>query len=92
MIGLTKALATEYSKRGIRVNAICPGHVITPMTAGGANFGPETDMELMTRLFPLTGKGSDPSEMAAAIAFLASDAAVNATGTILTIDGGQTAI
>lgn len=92
VIGLTKALATEYSKRGIRVNAICPGHVITPMTAGGANFGPETDMELMTRLFPLTGKGSDPSEMAAAIAFLASDAAVNATGTILTIDGGQTAI
>lgn len=92
VIGLTKAMAAEYSRRGVRVNAICPGHVLTPMTAGGADFGPGTDMELLTRLFPLTGKGSDPSEMAAAIAFLASDAAVNATGTILTIDGGQTAI
>lgn len=92
VIGLTKSMAAEYSRRGVRVNAICPGHVLTPMTAGGADFGPGTDMELLTRLFPLTGKGSDPSEMAAAIAFLASDAAVNATGTILTIDGGQTAI
>lgn len=92
VIGLTKAMAAEYARRGVRVNAICPGHVLTPMTASGADFGPGTDVELMTRLFPLTGKGSDPSEMAAAIAFLASDAAINATGTVLTIDGGQTAI
>ena len=62
------------------------------MTAGGADFGPGSDMELLSRLSPLTGKGSDPSEMAAAIAYLASDAAVNATGTILSVDGGQTAI
>lgn len=92
LIGLTKAMAAEYSRRGVRVNAICPGMVLTPMTAGGANFGPGTDMQLISRLFPLTGKGSEPSEIAAAIAFLSSDAAVNATGTILTIDGGQTAI
>lgn len=92
VIGLTKAMAAEYSRRGVRINAICPGHVLTPMTAGGADFGPGTDMDLMTRLFPLTGKGSDPSEMASAIAYLASDAATNATGTILTVDGGQTAI
>ena len=92
VVGLTKAMAAEYSRRGVRVNAICPGHVLTPMTSAGANFGPGTDMDLLTRLFPLTGKGSDPSEMAAAIAYLASDAAVNATGTILAVDGGQTAI
>jgi NAD(P)-dependent dehydrogenase (short-subunit alcohol dehydrogenase family) len=92
VIGLTKAMATEYSRQGIRVNAICPGHVITPMTAGGGNFGPDVDLELMSRLSPLTQKGSDPSEMAAAIGFLASDGAINATGTILTVDGGQTAI
>ncbi len=85
-------MAAEYARRGVRVNAICPGHVLTPMTAGGADFGPGSDMELLSRLSPLTGKGSDPSEMAAAIAYLASDAAVNATGTILSVDGGQTAI
>ncbi|QZP08472.1 SDR family NAD(P)-dependent oxidoreductase [Caenibius sp. WL] len=92
VVGLTKSMAAEYSRRGVRVNAICPGHVLTPMTKDGGNFGPDVDLELMSRLSPLTQKGSDPSEMAAAIAFLASDAAVNATGTILTIDGGQTAI
>ena len=92
VIGLTKAMAAEYSRRGVRVNAICPGHVLTPMTAGGGDFGADVDLELMARLSPLTRKGSAPAEMAAAIAFLASDAAVNATGTILTIDGGQTAI
>ena len=92
VVGLTKSMAAEYSRRGVRVNAICPGHVLTPMTKDGGNFGPDVDIELMGRLSPLTQKGSDPSEMAAAIAFLASDAAVNATGTILTIDGGQTAI
>lgn len=92
VVGLTKSMAAEYAHRGVRVNAICPGHVLTPMTAGGGDFGPGTDMGLLSRLSPLTGKGSAPSEMAAAIAYLASDAAVNATGTILAIDGGQTAI
>ncbi len=92
VIGLTKAMAAEYSRRGIRVNAVCPGMVLTPMAASVKSFATEVDMELMKRLHPLTGKGSDPSEIAAAIAFLASEVAANATGTILTIDGGQTAI
>ena len=92
VLGLTRTAALEVAQHGVRVNAICPGHVLTPMTKDGGNFGPDVDLELMGRLSPLTQKGSDPSEMAAAIAFLASDAAVNATGTILTIDGGQTAI
>lgn len=90
VIGLTKAMAVEYSRRGVRVNAICPGHVITPMTANTGGFGENTDMELIQRLFPLTQKGSEPIEMAEAIAFLAGSP--NATGTILSIDGGQTAI
>lgn len=92
LIGLTKSLATEYSRRGVRVNAVCPGHVLTPMTEGGGDFGSDIDMRLISPLFPLTGKGSEPAEIAAAIAFLASPAAINMTGTILTIDGGQTAI
>lgn len=90
VIGLTKAMAAEYSRKGVRVNAICPGHVITPMTSKGGDFGPDTDMDLIYKLFPLTQRGSEPSEMADAIVFLAG--AVNATGTILTVDGGQTAI
>lgn len=92
LIGLTKSLAAEYARSGVRVNAVCPGHVLTPMTEGGANFDGDMDMELIGRLAPLTGKSSDPSEIAAAIAFLASPAAVNTTGAILTIDGGQTSI
>ncbi|RVW07224.1 SDR family oxidoreductase [Prescottella agglutinans] len=92
LIGLTKALAVEYSRAGVRVNAVCPGHVLTPMTAGGPGPGPDTDLDLMSRLAPLTGKASEPSQIASAIAYLASDAAANITGTTLTIDGGQTAI
>jgi NAD(P)-dependent dehydrogenase (short-subunit alcohol dehydrogenase family) len=92
VIGLTKALSSEYSRRGVRVNAVCPGHVLTPMTAGTATFGPQINPELLGRLTPLTGKGSEASEIAAAIAFLCSDTAANTTGAVLTIDGGQTAI
>lgn len=92
VIGLTKALSAEYARRGIRVNAVCPGHVLTPMTAGGGGFGPGADIELLGRLSPLTGKGSEPGEIAAAIAFLSADSARNTTGAVLTIDGGQTVI
>ncbi|MBF6352847.1 MULTISPECIES: SDR family NAD(P)-dependent oxidoreductase [Nocardia] len=92
VIGLTKALAAEYSRRGVRVNAVCPGHVLTPMTAGGGGFGPDVDADLLGRLAPLTGKGSRPGEIAAAIAFLTADTARNTTGAVLTIDGGQTVI
>jgi NAD(P)-dependent dehydrogenase (short-subunit alcohol dehydrogenase family) len=90
VIGLTRAMAAEYAQRGVRVNAVCPGHVATPMTANVGDFAPDTDLQLLMRLAPLTGKASQPSEIADAIAFLAS--AVNATGTILTVDGGQTTI
>ncbi|MFD4402422.1 SDR family NAD(P)-dependent oxidoreductase [Nocardia sp. NPDC058499] len=92
VIGLTKALAAEYARRGVRVNAVCPGHVLTPLTAGGGGFGPDADTELLGRLSPLTGKGSEPGEIAAAIAFLSADSARNTTGAVLTIDGGQTVI
>jgi meso-butanediol dehydrogenase/(S,S)-butanediol dehydrogenase/diacetyl reductase len=90
VIGLTRAMASEYAQSGVRVNAICPGHVATPMTANAGGFAPDTDLQLLMHLAPLTGKASQPSEIAEAIVFLSS--AVNATGTILTIDGGQTTI
>jgi len=90
VIGLTRSMAVEFADRGVRVNAICPGAVLTPLIASSAL--PEwADRRHFARLAPKTGKASDPSEIAAAVAYLASAEACNVTGTILAIDGGQTA-
>jgi meso-butanediol dehydrogenase/(S,S)-butanediol dehydrogenase/diacetyl reductase len=85
----TKALALEYAKRGVRVNAVCPGAVVTPLMQ---NFSiPEdADQSLMLRLFPLLDM-AQPEEIAAAVAYLASEEARYITGIALPIDGGQTA-
>ena len=85
----TKALALEYGKRGVRVNAVCPGLVKTPLSA---NFTmPEgADMELFNRMLPLC-EGAEPSEIAASVAYLASEEARFINGIGLPIDGGQTA-
>ena len=85
----SKALAIEYAKQGVRVNAVCPGMVKTPLTQ---NFSmPEgVDMDLMSKLFPLM-EGAEPEEIAAAVAYLASEEARFVTGIALPIDGAQTA-
>lgn len=88
---LSKALAVEYASRGVRVNAVCPGHVHTPMTSGVVP--PEgADFALFGRLSPLVLPGADPAEIAGAIAYLASDEARFVTGSQFVIDGGQTTI
>jgi len=89
VIGLTKSIAVEFAARGIRANAIAPGGV----KAGQAqNPMPEgVDMNLVLRLFPKTGDMCETSEIAAAVAYLASDEARYVTGTIFNIDGGQLA-
>jgi len=85
----TKSLALEYAKRGVRVNAVCPGGVLTPLMQ---NFSipADADQSLMLRLFPLLDMGQ-PEEIAAAVAYLASAEARYITGIALPIDGGQTA-
>jgi len=85
----TKSLALEYAHRGVRANAVCPGMVKTPLTA---NFSmPEgAEISLMMRLNSLL-EGAEPTEIAAAIAYLASDEARFVTGAALPIDGAQTA-
>jgi meso-butanediol dehydrogenase / (S,S)-butanediol dehydrogenase / diacetyl reductase len=87
----TKSLAAEYTRRGVRVNAICPGGVNTPLIQGFAL--PEgADMDLVGRVMPLTPFNAEPEEIAAAIAYIASDEARFMSGTGFVIDGGQTAI
>lgn len=86
---LTKALAVEFASRGVRVNAVCPGGVNTPLTK---NFRvPENpDVALFTRLSSLVQPMAEPGEIAGAVAYLASEEARFITGDSLTIDGGQT--
>jgi meso-butanediol dehydrogenase/(S,S)-butanediol dehydrogenase/diacetyl reductase len=86
---LSKALAVEFAGRGVRVNAICPGGVNTPLSA--AFKLPEgADMNLVGRLWPLI-ESAEPEEIAAAVAYLASTEARFITGEGLVIDGAQTA-
>lgn len=90
VVGLTRAMAVEFADRGVRVNAICPGAVRTPLVV--ADPVPAwTERAKFAPLAPKTGKASQPEEIAAAVAWLASDEACNTTGAAVAIDGGQTA-
>ncbi|WP_296625528.1 SDR family oxidoreductase [Rhizorhabdus sp.] len=92
VVGLTRSVAAEYARRGVRVNAICPGAVDTPLIAGGFDAIEGVDMDLFGRMTPLIGPVAQPEDVAAAVAFLLSRDACFITGTTLAVDGGQTAI
>lgn len=83
VIGMTKTLAKELGKAGIRVNAVAPGFIGTPMVRAM----PEKVIEMMEGKCPLKRIG-EPEEIAAAYAFLASDDAKFISGTCLNVDGG----
>jgi NAD(P)-dependent dehydrogenase (short-subunit alcohol dehydrogenase family) len=88
---ITRAMALDHVKDGIRINAVCPGEVNTPMLAAERS-GPVT-AELMQRLadtVPL-GRLAEPVEIARVVLFLASDAASYMTGAMVTVDAGYTA-
>jgi meso-butanediol dehydrogenase/(S,S)-butanediol dehydrogenase/diacetyl reductase len=88
---LTRALALELSPEGIRVNAVCPGTVDTPLVEHvAANFPPDLDPRVMDRLMMmLPGKAISPAEIGESIVYLASPAARMITGEILAFDGGM---
>jgi NAD(P)-dependent dehydrogenase (short-subunit alcohol dehydrogenase family) len=89
MNGLTKAAAIEYAPRGIRVNSICPGAILTPMIHRFTHHERKQAEDLTAR-HPI-GRMGTPEEVAEAIIWLCSDAASFVTGQTLAVDGGYVA-
>lgn len=87
VVSLTKTLALEWAPRGVRVNAIAPGWIDTPMNAP-EKADPEAEARILAQI-PM-GRWGRPEEIAAAAVFLCSDAASFITGEVLVADGGQT--
>jgi len=87
--GLTKAIAVEFAKQGIRVNAVAPGAIDTEMVDRFA--GKEGDVRNWLISQHPVGRLGSAEEIAAAVLYLTSDAAKFTTGTILAVDGGWTA-
>lgn len=86
---LTQALSREYLNLGVRVNAVAPGGIGTPMVAAQAsNFPPQADFTLFNHLTRPDRQLGEPQEVAAVIAMLASDDGAFVNGAILRIDGG----
>jgi NAD(P)-dependent dehydrogenase (short-subunit alcohol dehydrogenase family) len=89
VIGLTRSAALEYAARGIRINAVCPGTIETPMVAEMLAKEPEAMKEIM-RDQPI-GRLGRPEEIAAAVLWLCSSGASFVIGHALAVDGGFTA-
>lgn len=85
--GLTKAAALDYAKHGIRINAVAPGYVDTPMIAGRKT----AVQEKIVAMHPI-GRIAQPEELAKVIAFLLSDDASFVTGSVHLADGGFSAV
>jgi len=87
--GLTKAAALEYAQSGIRINAVCPGAIRTPMTEGVMARNPGAEERYVSRE-PI-GRMGRPQEVAEAVVWLCSDAASFVTGHAMAVDGGLVA-
>jgi NAD(P)-dependent dehydrogenase (short-subunit alcohol dehydrogenase family) len=83
---LARSMAVDLATRGIRVNAVCPGYVRTPMTQG--YLADPAALSAILSHVPI-GRVADPEEIASVIAFLASDEASYITGAAIVVDGGR---
>ena len=89
VVGLTRAVALEYAKSGIRVNVVCPGAIETPMLHGLTGGNPEFE-QAVAAAEPM-GRVGTPEEVAEAVLWLSSDASSFVTGHALAVDGGWVA-
>ena len=89
LIGLTRSMAIDFASQNIRVNAVCPGSVDTPMLRWAASLdrNPESVLEACNQMHPL-GRIAQPREIAEVIAFLAHESSSFVTGAVWTVDGG----
>jgi NAD(P)-dependent dehydrogenase (short-subunit alcohol dehydrogenase family) len=90
VVGLTKTAALEYAKMGLRINAVCPGAIRTPLYEERIFKTHPPMEELVTALEPV-GRMGKPEEIAAAVVWLCSDAASFVTGHAMAVDGGWVA-
>lgn len=92
VVGLTKVTAVEYAQSGIRINAVCPGFIETPMVMErGVAAGKNREVYEQIAALSAMKRMGKPEEIAAAVIWLCSDAASYVTGTALTVDGAYTA-
>lgn len=89
IVGLSKAAALDYAKSNIRINAVCPGIIETPMMDRFSGGTPEGRERVIAQ--EPVGRMGKPEEIAAAVVWLCSDAAAFVIGHAMVIDGGQTA-
>jgi NAD(P)-dependent dehydrogenase (short-subunit alcohol dehydrogenase family) len=87
VIGFTKSAALEYAVRGIRINAVCPGLIWTPMADQMVAAGQGEALKAMEKSIPM-GRVGRPEEIATAVLWLSSDAASYVTGQSISVDGG----
>ena len=90
VVGLTKTAALEYARAGVRINAVCPGVIRTPMMESILGDDPELEAQLIEQLEPI-GRMGRPEEIAEAVVWLCSDLASFVTGHIMAVDGGLVA-
>ncbi len=89
VLALTRTLAVEYAKQGLRANAVCPGSIRTPMTTR-SSLPKELDMSLIQRAMPLD-EPRGPETVASVIALLASEDGAHVNGEWIRVDGGTLA-
>jgi NAD(P)-dependent dehydrogenase (short-subunit alcohol dehydrogenase family) len=90
VIQLTRSMACEWARRGVRVNAIAPGYIRTPITEHRFADPADTAVPIWRDMTPM-GREGLPEEIVGAVLYLASDASSYTTGCILCVDGGYTA-
>ena len=89
VLAMTRSIAVEYAKRGVRANCVCPGDINTGMT-DNIDFPETMDWDLMPRIMSLTG-ARGPEVVAGVIAMLASEDGIHITGEDILVDGGTLA-